>query len=61
MYIMTSTKHKPKEIKMKKVLFLVLAAFILTSAIAIPAYSAVIKNPIVVLGDDPVPPPPPPR
>jgi hypothetical protein len=47
--------------KMKKVLFLVLAALLLTSAIAIPAYSAVIKNPIVVMGDDPVPPPPPPK
>jgi hypothetical protein len=51
---------KPKEIKMKKVLFLVLAALLLTSAIAIPAYSAIITNPIVILGDDlPVPPPPP--
>jgi hypothetical protein len=60
MNIMTSTKPKPKETKMKKVLFLVLAALLLTSAIAIPAYSAIITNPIVVLGDElPVPPPPP--
>jgi hypothetical protein len=56
------TNLKTKEIKMKKVLFLVLAGLLLTSAIAIPAYSAIITNPIVVLGDgDPLPPPPPPR
>jgi hypothetical protein len=46
---------------MKKALFLALAAFILTSAIAIPAYSAVITKPIVVLGGDPPVPPPPPK
>ena len=46
---------------MKKAVLFLLAAFILGSAIAIPAYSAVVKNPIVVLSDDPVPPPPPPR
>ena len=46
---------------MKKVMFLILAAFLLVSAIVAPAYSAVIKNPIVVLEGDPIPLPPPPR
>ncbi|MBI4726133.1 hypothetical protein HY768_02725 [candidate division TA06 bacterium] len=45
---------------MKKAVFLALAAFLLVSAIAIPAYSAIIKKPIVVLDGDPVPTPPPP-
>jgi hypothetical protein len=53
--------HKPKETKMKKAVLFLLAAFLLLGSIAVPAYSAVIKNPIVVLGDDPPVPPPPPR
>ncbi|MHB8157439.1 MAG: hypothetical protein ACYDEQ_08620 [Desulfocucumaceae bacterium] len=47
---------------MKKATLFILAAFLLLSAIAIPAYSAIINKPITILdGDDPVPPPPPPR
>ena len=46
---------------MKKVVFLVLAAFLLVSAIAIPAHSAIINKPIVVLDGDPYPIPLPPR
>ncbi|MDO9067962.1 MAG: hypothetical protein Q7W05_05855 [Deltaproteobacteria bacterium] len=46
---------------MKKVVLFLLAAFLLLSAIAIPAYSAIIKNPITVLDDDPPVPPPPPK
>ncbi|MBI5805162.1 hypothetical protein HZA73_03870 [candidate division TA06 bacterium] len=46
---------------MKKASLFLLAAFLLISSIAIPAYSAVINKPIIVLGDDPVPLPPPPR
>jgi hypothetical protein len=45
---------------MKKAALFILAAFLLVSSIAIPAYSAVIRNPIVVLDDDPPVPPPPP-
>ena len=46
---------------MKKAALLSLAAFLLISAIAIPAYSAIITKPVVVMGDDPIPLPPPPR
>ena len=45
---------------MKKAVLFTLAAFLLISAIAIPAYSAVSTKP-VVMTDDPVPLPPPPR
>lgn len=46
---------------MKKAVLFTLAAFLLISAIAIPAYSAIITKPIVIMTDDPVPPPLPPR
>ncbi len=44
---------------MKKTVFLVLATFVLLSAIVIPAHSA--NNPITITSDDPLPMPLPPR
>jgi len=46
---------------MKKAVLFFLAAFLLISAIAIPAYSAIISKPVVIMGDEPLPTPPPPR
>jgi len=47
---------------MKKAVLFTLAAFLLISSIAVPAYSAIINKPITIFDSgDPVPLPPPPR
>lgn len=47
---------------MKKATLFILAAFLLISSIVVPAYSAIITKPVIIMGDgDPIPLPPPPR